>query len=160
MFDIGGWEFLIILVVAIVIIGPKDLPGLLRSVTGWISKARHLTNEFRESVEDLADEVEIEKINAEISSGVGLEGSENIGQTIHQELKDQIDPSGELAEVLEDAKGLVEENLIGVYKGTESKENIGESLNDIPENSGTDEEVTPSNKVFSERKKQVNTKDA
>ena len=54
MFDIGGWEFLIIGIVAIVIIGPKDLPGLIRSVVGWVRKARELAREFQSGIDDLA----------------------------------------------------------------------------------------------------------
>ena len=72
MFDIGGWEFLIIVIVAIVIIGPKDLPGMIRSVTGWVRKARELAREFQSGIDDLAQEVELEKIGEEFKNDIGL----------------------------------------------------------------------------------------
>ena len=56
MFDIGGWEFLVVIVIAIIVIGPKDLPGTIRTVTGWIRKARELAREFQSGLDDLARE--------------------------------------------------------------------------------------------------------
>ena len=50
MFDIGGWEFLIVIVIAIIVIGPKDLPGAIRTVTGWIRRARELAREFQSGI--------------------------------------------------------------------------------------------------------------
>ena len=40
MFDIGWSEMLVIVVVAIIVIGPRDLPGVLRTVGKWVGKAR------------------------------------------------------------------------------------------------------------------------
>ncbi|MDA0239891.1 MAG: Sec-independent protein translocase protein TatB, partial [Proteobacteria bacterium] len=47
MFDIGWTEIAIIGLVALIIIGPKDLPRVLRTLGQWTAKARGLTREFR-----------------------------------------------------------------------------------------------------------------
>src|SRR5205814_10538344 len=47
MFDIGWSELVVIAVVALVAIGPKELPGVLRTVGQWIGKARKLAGEFQ-----------------------------------------------------------------------------------------------------------------
>ena len=48
MFDIGFWEMVMIAVVALVVVGPKELPGMLRTVTGWMRHARQVAGEFKD----------------------------------------------------------------------------------------------------------------
>ena len=60
MFDIGSMELLLVAVVALVVVGPKDLPRLLRTVAGVVKKARDMAAEFRLGVHALAQEVERE----------------------------------------------------------------------------------------------------
>ncbi|HTQ35086.1 MAG TPA: Sec-independent protein translocase protein TatB, partial [Stellaceae bacterium] len=49
-FDIGWTEFMVIGVVALIVIGPKDLPAALRVAGYWVRKARTLSREFHSSV--------------------------------------------------------------------------------------------------------------
>ena len=116
MFDIGGWEFLIIVVVAILVIGPKDLPGMIRSVMGWVRRARELASEFQSGIDDLAQEVELEKIGEEFRDRGVLEGNNNIGNKIRDEIGHSIDPSGEMIENYKDAKQTIEDDLEVVQK--------------------------------------------
>jgi len=111
MFDIGGWEFLIIVVVAILVIGPKDLPGMIRSVMGWVRRARELASEFQSGIDDLAQEVELKKIGEEFRDSVVLEGNNNIGNKIRDEIGHSLDPSGEMIENYKDAKQTIEDDL-------------------------------------------------
>ncbi|MBL4839182.1 MAG: twin-arginine translocase subunit TatB [Kordiimonadaceae bacterium] len=60
MFDIGAMELFLVAVIALVVVGPKELPKLLRTVGGMVRKARALTAEFRDGVESLAAEAEQE----------------------------------------------------------------------------------------------------
>lgn len=60
MFDIGMMEMLVVGVLALIVVGPKELPKLLRTMGGLLRKARELTNEFRHGVETLAAEAEQE----------------------------------------------------------------------------------------------------
>lgn len=48
MFEIGFWEIVLIGVVALVVVGPKDLPVLMRTVGTWVSRARAITGEFKD----------------------------------------------------------------------------------------------------------------
>ena len=54
MFDIGGWEFLVIAVLASVIIGPKDLPATVRMVTTWLGRLRGFARDFQSGLDDIA----------------------------------------------------------------------------------------------------------
>jgi len=96
MFDIGGWEFLVIVILAIVVIGPKDLPAAVRAVTLWARKARALAADFRSGLDDIAREVELDKIESDIRDGLG--GSD-LGDTVNsmrEDLEHSIDPEGEI----------------------------------------------------------------
>ncbi len=116
MFDIGGWEFLIIVVVAILVIGPKDLPGMIRSVMGWVRRARELASEFQSGIDNLAQEVELEKIGEEFRDSVGLERNNNIGNKFRDEIGHSIDPSGEIIESYKGTKQTIEDDLEVVQK--------------------------------------------
>src|SRR5438309_9368635 len=59
MFDIGWGELLVIGVVALVAIGPKELPGVLRTVGQWIGKARKLAGEFQGQFREAMREAEM-----------------------------------------------------------------------------------------------------
>jgi sec-independent protein translocase protein TatB len=61
MFDIGGLELLIIGIIALIVVGPKDLPRLVRSVSSIIGKIKSLSNELRSGLNDLAREVDVEE---------------------------------------------------------------------------------------------------
>ena len=58
MFDIGGWEFLVIAILAIIVIGPKDLPATVRIVSQWARKARGLAREFQSGLDEMAREAD------------------------------------------------------------------------------------------------------
>ena len=62
MFDIGASELLLIVVVAIVVIGPKDLPLALRTAGRWIGKIRRVSGHFRSGIETMIREAEMEEM--------------------------------------------------------------------------------------------------
>ena len=57
MLDLGWQELFFITLVAIIVVGPKDLPMLVRSISRWIFKARRLAQDFQGSLEIVAREV-------------------------------------------------------------------------------------------------------
>jgi sec-independent protein translocase protein TatB len=62
MFEIGASELLLIAVIAIVAIGPKDLPLALRTAGRWIAKVRKVSGHFRSGVETMIREAELEEM--------------------------------------------------------------------------------------------------
>lgn len=51
MFDIGFWELVVVGVVALLVIGPKDLPAMIRTVGKWTGKMRHFANAVKTEIE-------------------------------------------------------------------------------------------------------------
>ncbi|NVJ70282.1 MAG: twin-arginine translocase subunit TatB [Alphaproteobacteria bacterium] len=58
MFDIGAMEIFLVAVVALVVVGPKELPRLLRTVGGLVRRMRELAADFKDGVEQLAAEAD------------------------------------------------------------------------------------------------------
>ena len=58
--QIGWFEILIIVVLAILIIGPKDFPVMLRKVGSWVSSIKKYFNEIQKDVTDIKDKIEDE----------------------------------------------------------------------------------------------------
>lgn len=62
MFDVGASELLLIVIVAIVVIGPKDLPRAMRLAGQWIAKMRRISGHFRAGIETMIREAELEEM--------------------------------------------------------------------------------------------------
>ena len=62
MFGVDSSELLIIILVAVVVIGPKDLPRVMRTVGHWVGKARGMANQFRSGVDQMMRESEIAEL--------------------------------------------------------------------------------------------------
>jgi sec-independent protein translocase protein TatB len=62
MFDIGASELLLTVIVAIVVIGPKDLPRALRMAGSWLAKVRRVSGHFRSGVEEMIRQAELDEM--------------------------------------------------------------------------------------------------
>ena len=62
MFDIGPTELLLIVIVAVIVIGPKDLPLALRTAGKWIGKVRKVSGHFRAGLDAMIREAETEEM--------------------------------------------------------------------------------------------------
>src|ERR1700730_4538837 len=65
-FDVGWPELMLIGVVALVVIGPKDLPAALRVAGYWVRKARTMSREFQSSFEQMMREAELDEVRREL----------------------------------------------------------------------------------------------
>jgi sec-independent protein translocase protein TatB len=62
MFDVAPTELLLVIVVALVVIGPKDLPKAMRFVGKWVGKARGMVRHFRAGLDTMMREAELEEL--------------------------------------------------------------------------------------------------
>jgi sec-independent protein translocase protein TatB len=67
MFDLGWGELLLIGVVALVVIGPKELPGAFRTLGQWMGKARALAREFQGHLDELMRESQVDDMKREFN---------------------------------------------------------------------------------------------
>jgi sec-independent protein translocase protein TatB len=68
MFDLSWTELLIVAVVAIIVVGPKDLPRALRGVGRWTGKARRMARDFRRQFDEALREAELDTIKKDVES--------------------------------------------------------------------------------------------
>ena len=66
MFDFGGWEFAVIGVIALLVIGPKDLPRVLHAVGKWVGKARRLASDFQSQLDDAVKQSELNEVKKSV----------------------------------------------------------------------------------------------
>lgn len=73
MFGIDSPELLVIAVVALVVIGPKELPNLLRGWGKWMAKMRGMASEFRGHVDEMVRQSELDDVKKQLDAVPGLD---------------------------------------------------------------------------------------
>ena len=73
MFGIDSPELLVIAIVALVVIGPKELPSMLRSWGKWMAQARGMASEFRGHVDEMVRQSELNEVKKQLESAPGLD---------------------------------------------------------------------------------------
>jgi len=104
MFDIGVTELLVIAMVAIVVVGPRELPRLLRTVGRMISKAKGLAREFQDQFEEAAKDAGVDDLRKDFDEITDLDMADEFGDPFEpikkagEDLKDAVDkPAAEKA---------------------------------------------------------------
>ena len=101
MLDIGGWEFLLIVILGVIILGPKELPGAIRNVKLFLRRARELTGEFQSGLDEVARQADLDKVTENLKSAVSsvddvrAEVTENLD--LESEMRDSMYFEGEYA---------------------------------------------------------------
>ena len=104
MLDIGGWEFLVVAFVLVMVVGPKELPKMLRGFTGIMRQIRRAANEFTSSMTDLANEADV----ADLKKTLDQAKSGNL-----DEIADAIDPTGGVGETVSNLKDSIGKDVAG-----------------------------------------------
>ncbi|MFL5236478.1 MAG: Sec-independent protein translocase protein TatB [Rhizomicrobium sp.] len=68
MIDLSWSHILIVLVVALVVVGPKDLPRLMRMMGRWLAKARAMADQFKKSFDEMSRQAELDELRSEIQA--------------------------------------------------------------------------------------------
>lgn len=96
---IGGFEIVVIGLVALLVVGPKDLPVLMRRVGQMVAKARAMANEFRSSFDEMARQSELDDLRKEVEAlrtGQGMyplgPEAQNAFKDINSELTKPLEP--------------------------------------------------------------------
>jgi len=101
MFGMGAQEIAIIAIILIIVVGPDDLPGLLRTVGKWIGNIQGMARDFRRQIDTMADDAGFEEERKMLGQARNLNPTNLV--------KDAIDPTGELSKDLEQANREVNE---------------------------------------------------
>ena len=105
MLDIGWAEMAVIALVALMVIGPKELPHAMRAAAKWMRKARNLAREFQSGIDDMVREAELEDARKAIDSTRSLD--------LEKTLEDTVDPTGTVRDAAGDLESAARSNETG-----------------------------------------------
>ncbi len=141
MFDIGWSEMALIALIALVVIGPKELPKAMRSVAKWVRKARSLAREFQSGVDDMIRDADLDDARKTLEATSKFD----VGKVV----EDTIDPSGGLRDEARDLQatarsaGSIDDGGETADGGTADGETTGpdESLDEAAESEAAEGET-------------------
>jgi sec-independent protein translocase protein TatB len=90
MFDIGGMELLVIAIVAIIVVGPKELPRMLRTLGQFVGKAKMMAREFQTHFNEAAEEAGLDEVRKGITNpdfGDTFKPITDVGKDIKREIE-------------------------------------------------------------------------
>jgi len=129
MLDIGGWEFLVVAFVLIMVVGPKELPRMLRSFTQFSRSMRKMAREFTDGMNQIANDAEVAELKKAMNEAKGGD---------LDKLANAIDPGGEVGESVRDLKDSMDKDA-----ATEDMKEIsnmaGKAGQDIADDAKADE---------------------
>ena len=127
MFDIGWSEMAVIALIALVVIGPKELPNAMRIVAKWARKARLLAREFQSGVDDMIREADLDDARKAFDATKTFD--------IDKVLEDTVNPTGSLREEAEE------------LRDTAKSAGSSEAEAEAPGTGETTESAPPENKI-------------
>jgi Tat protein translocase TatB subunit len=74
MLDIGWMEMAVIVIIALLVVGPRELPRVIRSVNEWLGKARSMAREFKSGLDDIANQSDLAGLKTDME-GIASEAS-------------------------------------------------------------------------------------
>ena len=120
MFDIGWSEMVFVLIIAVLVIGPKDLPGTIATVGKYIRKIKGFAREFQSGIDDLAKEAELDDLKKTVSG-------DNFN--IKKQIEDAVDPTGDFSKAFDDVKpDIVEDKPTPLEEKPDATPNVENSI--------------------------------
>lgn len=107
MLDIGWTELLVIGVIALLVVGPKDLPRVLRYIGYWMGKARSMAREFQKAIDQYAKEADLEDVKKAVQTPYRAKSA----------IKNAIDPKGEITKEMSDTESSLKTGLQDAASG-------------------------------------------
>lgn len=101
MFDLGWFELAVVGAVLLVVVGPKDLPRVLRTVGVWTGKARRMARDFQRALDQYAKEAEIDDVKKAVETP--LKAKKAVAAAV--------DPTGALKKELEETGREMQDNM-------------------------------------------------
>ena len=89
MFDIGFPELMVVALLALIVVGPKDLPRALKTIMGMVRKAKGMAREFQSGVDEMVREADLDDLKKEAQSLKNMDFA--------KEIENNVDPTGEIS---------------------------------------------------------------
>ncbi|MCR9212510.1 MAG: Sec-independent protein translocase protein TatB [Proteobacteria bacterium] len=118
MFDIGWAEMMFVVIVAVLVIGPKDLPRAIATIGKYVRKARAMARDFQSGIDDLAKETELDDIKKDLQQTTDF--------NLKKQVEDAVDPTGSFEKMFDDVKPEIRDPRLSEnnYSKPASEDNI------------------------------------
>ncbi len=93
MFDIGWSEMVFVAIIAVLVIGPKDLPRAIATVGKYVRKIRGMAREFQSGIDDIARDAELDDLKKTVQGD---------DFNIKKQVEDAVDPTGDFGSMFKD----------------------------------------------------------
>ena len=97
-FGLGMSEIMVVAIVALIVVGPKDLPRLLRTIGRYVTQLRSMAGEFHRHLDAAVREAGLEDVKKEVRNMTNFTVTNDIGKQMSQEFKKQGDEMKKLLE--------------------------------------------------------------
>jgi sec-independent protein translocase protein TatB len=104
-FDLSWSHILLFLIITLVVVGPKDLPKMMRIAGQWMGRARAMANQLRKSFDEMARQSELEELRAEIQALRTDRPLAGVEQSLHQSILPPVDLAPPPAETVSTPAG-------------------------------------------------------
>ena len=138
MLDIGWVELSIIALITILVVGPKEIPRVLRTVTQVARKLRSMASEFQSGIDELAREAELDDLKKDIEK--------TATRDFAGELENTIDPTGEVKESVREIESSLKEDAAE----SPATENAAEAIQEAVPQEAVPQEAVPQEAVSQE----------
>lgn len=149
MLDIGWSELLIIAVVAILVVGPKDLPRMLRQLGNYVGKIKRTANEFKSQFDEAIKDSELDDIKSSVDEIASANPIQDIKSDIEESLDVDIYSDQEMDDIDLDVEGPSDTEMesgnnkkVAGKPGPESKQDTAAENNSIVNETQTEPEHT------------------
>ena len=143
MLDLFSWQhILLLLVVALVVVGPKDLPRLMHMAGKWAGKARAMASEFRKSFDEMARQAELDELRKEIEDLKKNNPVSDIANSVSEMQAAINEPAADVANAMSGIQGAMTEG-----EGASSAEATAVPVEDAIAQRSGELEVTDSAKA-------------
>ena len=124
MLTFGWGEILLVLVVVIVVVGPKDLPKLIKQFSTFAKSLKKLSREFKYSLNEFADQEEFKEINKTIMEAKNIKDDLNIKDKFKSEAKSLKETANIIEKEVKDLKNLENETNSTKETSTSSEKDV------------------------------------
>ena len=135
MLSFGWGEILLVLVVVIVVVGPKDLPKLIKQFSTFAKSLKKLSREFKYSLNEFAEQEEFKEINKTIMEAKNIKDDFNIKDKFKSEVKSLKETTDIIEKEVNDLKNL--DNELNSTKDTSTE--VEKNVHDKNKNKTQDE---------------------
>ena len=141
MLDIGKTELLVVIIILLLVVGPRELPHLLRTFFGFMRKMRGMVSDFQHQIEQVAKDSELDKVQQEVQSLKNGDASSALLQSAGIDAQTQEDMNAlgknineNTKSIDEDAESLLQEVEAEQHNQEQSHQSVAnQSVGDMPD---------------------------